>query len=360
MNDLKWAQFHTNQLIDGLTYDDVLLIPQFSDIESRSQVSLGVHLTKDVELGIPIIPANMKTVTGYEMAKEMYILGGMAIVHRFQSIEEQLDIAVKLQDHFLVFKPNVMNRVGFSIGVKNEDYVNLPRLIEAGVKILCIDVAHGDSEMCMDMTCTIAAKYPEVFLISGNVATYEGALRLFESGADMVKVGIGPGSLCTTRIETGNGVPQLSAIMMASLAKEKYIEETGKKVFIMADGGIKNSGDCVKALCYADTVMAGNLFAGSEETPGRVISIDGKLFKEYVGSSTYKNSHVEGVKATVSLKGHTKDIMQKLNEGIKSGCSYQGVVSLGELKKKFRMMKMSGAGLRESYPHDVNVNKEKL
>lgn len=351
----KMAAANSAKIAEGLTYDDVLLIPQYSEIESRAKIDLGVSLSKGIETTIPIVPANMKTVTAYDMAEQVFKLGGMAIVHRFMSIEDQLDLVTTLQNRNIKSSRLVMNHVGLSIGVKAEDYENLPRIIEAGVKILCIDIAHGDSKMCVDMTKHIAQKYPDVFLISGNVATYGGTIRLLEAGADMVKVGIGPGSLCTTRIETGNGVPQLSAVMFASYARAEFEHKTGKKVFIMADGGIKNAGDCVKALCYADMVMAGNLFAGSEETPGQVISIDGRLYKEYVGSSTHKGSHIEGVAAIVPLKGHTKDIMQKLNEGIRSGCSYQGSNNLKELKEKHHMMRMTGASLRESHPHDVHI-----
>lgn len=345
----KLAAANSSKMIEGLTYDDVLLIPQYSEIESRSHVDLSVNLSKGLKARLPIVPANMKTVTGFQMAIDIFEQGGLAILHRFMPFEEQLEFAEKYT------RSNLMNHLGFSVGVKLEDYENLPKLIEAGVKIICIDIAHGDSKMCVDMTKYISTTYPNVFLISGNVATYGGTMRLLEAGADMVKVGIGPGSLCTTRVETGNGVPQLSAIMFANCAKAEFEYKTKKKVFLMADGGIKNAGDCVKALCFADMVMAGNLFAGSEETPGRVISVDGKLFKDYVGSSTHKSNHVEGVAALVPLKGHARDIMQSLNEGIRSGCSYQGSTNLTELKQKHQMMRMTGASLRESHPHDVHI-----
>lgn len=348
----KLAAAKSSEITEGLTYDDVLLVPQYSEIESRSKVDLSVSVTKNKNFKIPVVPANMQTVTGLEMAKELYKLGGLAIVHRFMSVEEQIGIPLLLENEF---GRMVWNHIALSIGVKESDKEIVDHFVKAGVEILCIDIAHGDSKMCVDMTKYIASKYPEVFLISGNVATYSGALRLLQAGADMVKVGIGPGSLCTTRIETGNGVPQLTAVMHAAIARAEFEYKTKRKAFIMADGGIKNAGDCVKALCYADMVMAGNIFAGSEETPGRVISVDGKLYKDYVGSSTHKGNHVEGVAALVPLKGHTKDIMQKLNEGIRSGCSYQGSANLSELKEKHQMMRMTGASLRESHPHDVHI-----
>jgi IMP dehydrogenase len=335
-------------LVEGLTYDDVLLIPQYSEIESRSQIDVSVNLSKGIKLEIPVVPANMKTITEYDMAVELFKLKGMSIVHRFMPIEEQISFILKFKN----YDPNRLNYVGFSIGVKEEDYKNLPRMIEAGAKIICIDVAHGDSKMCESMTKHISVNYPDIFIISGNVATYEGAFRLFDAGADMVKVGIGPGSLCTTRIETGNGVPQLTALMDVYRAKIAFENRRAlKPVFIMADGGIKNAGDCVKALCYADLVMAGNIFAGSEECPGKVFIVDGKLSKDYVGSSTYKSSHIEGVTAFVPLKGHVKDIIQKLIEGIKSGCSYQGSGDLFELKNNPKFIRITNNGLRESHPH---------
>lgn len=354
--DFEHQLYHRNSVIkqtfpEGLTYDDVLLIPQYSEIESRSSIDLKVSLSKGIEISNPIVPANMKTITGYEMALNISNMGGMAIVHRFMPIQDQLDIFTRLKNQ----NKDVAQHVGFSVGVKKDDFKHVDMFVEAGVKILCVDVAHGDSKMCAEMTEYISTKYPHVFLISGNTATYLAAMRLWEAGADMVKVGIGPGSLCTTRIETGNGMPQLTAVMHAAGAREEFIKTHNKKVFIMADGGIKNAGDCVKALCFSDVVMAGNLFAGSEETPGRVISIDGRLYKDYVGSSTHKGTHVEGVAAIVPLKGFTKDIMRRLCEGIRSGCSYQGVSNLTDLKKNYQMIRMTGAGLRESHPHDVNI-----
>jgi len=344
-----------SNLMEGLTYDDVLLVPQYSEVESRSTVDLSVKLEKKgfgVTLANPIVPANMKTVTGYEMAKEIYKMGGLAIAHRFMPVEEQLQVLTQLEKEF---GRMVWVHVGLSVGVKETDKEIVDYFVQNGVEIICIDVAHGDSKMCVDMTKYISTKYPEVFLISGNVATSMGTKRLLEAGADMVKVGIGPGSLCTTRIETGNGVPQLTALMLAHSAVEEFEYETGKRRLIMADGGIKNAGDCVKALCFADMVMVGNLFAGSEETPGGVTLINGKFYKDYVGSSTHKGTHIEGVSAHVPLKGHAKDIMQKLNEGIKSGCSYQGANNLTELKNKYMFMRITNASLRESHPHDVNV-----
>jgi IMP dehydrogenase len=213
------------------------------------------------------------------------------------------------------------------------------------------------------MISWIKSKHPDMFVIAGNVATGEGARRLWTAGADVVKVGVGPGSLCTTRIETGNGVPQLTALMDVSevqrqlneLERTKYPNEK-KRVFpFIADGGIKSAGDIVKALCFADMVMVGNMFAGCEEAPGDRIIIDRVSYKKYVGSSTHKTNHIEGVAALVPYKGAVSEILTKLREGLVSGCSYQGAHNLEELKDNPVFIRITNAGLKESHPHDVII-----
>ncbi len=344
---------------EGLTFDDVLLVPGYSDIVSRSHVDLSVTLPKGFVVSHPVIPANMKTITGYGMADFIYLSGGLAILHRFMPFDEQLEIAktLKGKEEGRVWIEDLrapLDHIGFSIGVKKEDIERADRLVDAGVRILCIDVAHGDSESCVEMCKQISSKHPDVLLIAGNIATDSGALRLWEAGADMVKVGVGPGSLCTTRIETGNGVPQLSALIDVSRAAEARRRQYPDRHFgIIADGGIKSAGDIVKALCFADMVMAGNVFAGTNETPGRIRSMNGQMYKEYVGSSTHKTNHIEGVEALVPQKGPAEDVLTKLLEGVSSGCSYQGVHNLVELKENPQFIKITGAGLRESHPHDV-------
>jgi IMP dehydrogenase len=343
---------------EGLTFDDVLLVPAHSDVKSR---------TTDIDISVkwggahfahPIIPANMKTVTGNEMAVQIIKSGGLAILHRFMDEKEQLQIANKIfddhgNDHFAV-----------SIGVKTSDREMVGRFRDAGVRTVCIDIAHGDSSLCTDMVSWIKSKYPDMFIIAGNVATGEGARRLWLAGADVVKVGVGPGSLCTTRIETGNGVPQLTAIMdVAEVQKQlnelersrRYPGEKVRTYPFISDGGIKSAGDIVKALCFADMVMIGNLFAGCEEAPGKRLVIDGMSYKEYVGSSTHKANHIEGVAALVPYKGTYMDILTKLTEGLRSGCSYQGSHNLTELKDNPTFIRITNAGLKESHPHDVII-----
>lgn len=357
------------QIKDGITFDDVLLVPQYSEIETRSSVDLSVFIFKLANNLVqhPIIPSNMKTIIGYDMARTIFLNKGLGILHRFMSLEEQIGIVQKLAAEFGKI---VWSHIGFSVGVKKEDYKCVDTLAEAGAKIICIDVAHGHSSLCFGMCDYINITYPDIVLIAGNVATGKGAYDLWEAGADIVKVGIGGGSLCTTRIETGNGVPQLTSLMEAAEAKKAFMAASRSSKnngdsfsakhrtyhpLIMSDGGVKNAGDIVKALCFADLVMVGNMFAGCEETPGEVLSIEGRTYKEYVGSSTHKANHIEGVCALVQTKGSFKTVLTKMLEGICSGCSYQGASNLDELKESPSFVRMTTSGLRESHPHDVIV-----
>lgn len=341
---------------EGLTFDDVLLVPQHSTIGSRADVDISVKWGSLI-YDHPIIPANMKTVTGGTMAARIADSNGLAILHRFMSLEEQLKTSIDL------IKTYNAKNIGVSIGVKPNDKEAVARFAGAGVKILCIDIAHGDSNQCADMVSWIKENHRELFVIAGNVATGEGAIRLWKAGANVVKVGVGPGSLCTTRVETGNGVPQLTALMDVAEARERIItfyrakDELGtrRQFPFISDGGIKNAGDVVKALCFADMVMIGNMFAGCEETPGHVINIDGRPYKEYVGSSTHKTNHIEGVAAIVPYKGTVDNVMTKILEGLRSGCSYQGASNLTELKDNPIFIRITNAGLKESHPHDVIV-----
>lgn len=327
----------------GYCFDDVLLVPKYSRVPSRSKVDTSVDLGKGIALRIPIVSANMKNVTESIMAKTITALGGLAILHRFCSLDEQINMLLQ----------NDPKHTAVSIGVQAQDKENAEFLIANGAKIICIDVAHGDHDNCAAMTRYIAETYPDVLLIAGNVATAAGAKTLYNAGANVIKVGIGPGSLCTTRIETGNGVPQLTAI--ADVAE--WRNTNGFDCKIIADGGIKSAGDIVKSLCFADAVMLGSLLAGTDEAPGKTITLDGESYKEYAGSSTFKANHVEGISALVKTKGSVKPIIERLIEGLKSGCSYQGANSLRELKINPEFVSISNAGLQESHPHSVTIRK---
>ena len=333
---------------EALSFDDVMLVPSYSTLESRSNVDVSVNANiknKSFTWNHPIIPANMLTVSGRDLVIENCRSGGLSILNRFISLEDQLSISEDMINYH-----EAKDRFGISVGIKQEDKDNISKFFDLGVRIFCIDIAHGDSKMCVDMTDFIKNKYPQSLVIAGNVATKAGAVKLWSSGADIVKIGIGGGSLCTTRIETGNGVPQLTAIMDIADAKTNFTNK-----YFISDGGLKSSGDICKALCFADMVMVGNLFAGCEETPGNQINIDGRTYKEYAGSSTHKTNHIEGVVAMVPYKGKFNNILTKLLEGLKSGLSYQGVNNLTELKQYPEFVKITSAGLRESHPHDVWV-----
>lgn len=357
------------QVKTGYTFDDLLLVPKYSEVSSRQKVDISVNLGKDVLLHMPLVSANMKSVTEVEMAKKMILLGGLALFHRFGSDDSQIKFFKESASSY-VGERIASNHVGCSVGIQESDKLLTDKLIAIGCKIICVDVAHGDHIGCNQMTSWIAKKYPEVLIISGNVASKSGALRLYNSGAHVIKVGIGGGSLCTTRIETGNGVPQLTALEEVYEASKVYEEKVltdenydyspyrssvfnGERKFkIIADGGIRRAGDIVKALCFADTVMLGNLLAGTDETPGWADQgTNGKKFKEYAGSSTHKSNHVEGVIAKVPCKGPVTPIINKLLEGLRSGCSYQGADNLEELKISPEFVSITNAGLKESHPH---------
>jgi IMP dehydrogenase len=342
----------------GYTFDDVLLVPQFSRIASRKDIDLSVDLGKGVKLSVPIVSANMKNVTGQHMAFAIDSLGGLALLHRFHNDNrDYLNLYLNTITKASYCNMKYRGNIGISVGVNDEtkDILNLffsadsPKSkVCTTPRIVCIDIAHGDSSACARMTEYIAKKYPETLLIAGNVATGRAAKRLVNAGADVIKVGIGPGSICSTRIETGNGVPQLTAL------DDVYSKINGKAK-IIADGGIKSAGDCVKALCFSNCVMLGNLLAGTDEAPGDTITIDGLKYKQYAGSSTHKANHVEGVVGIVPYKGPVANVIQKLTEGIRSGLSYQGVDHLADLREAPEFVSISNAGLIESRSHDVIV-----
>lgn len=332
------------------TFDDVLLVPKYSDITSRSNVDLSVDLGNNVKLTIPLISANMATISETVMVNTISKLGGLGLLHRFCPIEKQVQM----------FKDATVDtsNVGCSIGVKEYDKDNVAKLVDAGCKIICIDVAHGDSKLCNDMTEYVAKKYPQVLLISGNVCTGSGAKRLYNSGANVIKVNIGAGSLCTTRIETGNGMAQLTALEEV-FNVAKYGDSYKRPFKIISDGACRYTGDLVKSLVYSDAVMTGNLLSATRETPGEIVEKDGKKYKIYAGSSTHKLNNIEGVVALQPYKEKSvTEIVEKLMEGLRSGCSYQGASNLEELKEDPIFVEITNSGLKESHPHALSSAEE--
>ena len=348
--------FTANDILErsrGLTFDDVLLMPRHSEMNSRRAPQLDSRVTKNFALKTPIISANMDTVTEAAMAIKMAELGGLGILHRFMTAEEQVK-QVKLMCEKI--KPLGLP-VAASIGVKEDGMKRADLLVAAGADILTIDIAHGDSVMMFETLDYVKKKYPHVDVIAGNTAMPEGVRGLIEHGADAVKVGIGPGSMCTTRIITGCGVPQLTAVAMCVLEAKKY------DIPVIADGGIKTSGDMVKAFgAGAETVMLGSMLSGCLETPGEIEG--GK--KRYRGMAS-KDAQVswrgelptgmaaEGEARWVSCKGSVENIIHEMCGGIRSGMTYLNANTIADLHKNARYMEMTASGMMESKPHGLNL-----
>lgn len=342
----------------ALTFDDVTLVPQFSDIKSRKDGSSNIStaLFSDLFLDHPIISANMDTVTGFDMAKEMYRLGGLGIVHRFQSNKSIIDTVGELNEDF----PFI-----YCMGIGKEAKDRLDELMNGDIGIpegILIDVAHGHSRGVKDTIDYIKEQYCICKIIAGNVCTPEAVSDLYSWGVDCIKIGVSPGSLCSTRRVTGNGVPQFSAILECAEQRDKLWLNKGKRITLIADGGIRHSGDCVKALAAgADAVMIGNLFASTDEASGEEIIIDGVKKKKYQGMASAEAqldwkgyiSVVEGESCLMNCKGPVEKIYGQLVDGILSGMSYQGAHNLQELRENARFRVQSPAGTLEGLPHGL-------
>lgn len=344
---------------DGITFDDVLLIPQKTMVNSRSEIEIAGHITPKIKLETPIVSANMDTVTESRMAIAMAEVGGMGFIHRFLSIEDQV------AEVSLVKKLKL--RVGAAIGVKDDYLARAEALIKAKVDVLLIDVAHGHSNQLLKVLKKIKTTYPKIEVIAGNIATAEAAEELIKNGADALKVGIGPGSLCTTRIVTGAGVPQITAIMECLKAAEKTHTP------IIADGGIRYSGDIVKALAAgASTVMIGSMLAACDESPALMVKKGDKQYKLTRGMASIaanldrmkKDGHIkkdleeyaqEGVEGMVPYRGSVISLIKKMASGVRSGFSYCGSKNLTELWMNSKFVKISYSGLIESHPHDIEM-----
>ena len=480
-----------NRIIDGLTFDDVLLVPKRTGVRSRKEIHTKTRLSRRIELKTPFISAPMDTVTEHAMAIAMARAGGIGIIHRFMSIEQQVEevLKVKRSESILIDQPynlsgneslkdakrlmarhgvsglliidkrgvlegiltardilfehdpekpvremmtpikdmvtatpdttlkeagrilhqhkleklplvdregkltglitsrDILNleqypntskdekgrlMVGAAIGVKSDYLERAKSLHQAGADVLVLDIAHAHSDVALEVIRAVKESIPLVELIAGNVATADGTADLIKAGADAVKVGIGSGSICITRIVTGAGVPQLTAIMdCAKVADEANVP-------IIADGGIRNSGDVTKAIAAgASTVMVGSLLAGTEESPGITVMREGRKYKLVRGMASVAASFdrtvreqdqneaesagalldyvPEGVEAFVPFKGNASDLINQLLGGLRSGLSYCGVTEISQLRGKGEFVKMSPAGLKESYPHDVEV-----
>ena len=364
----------------GLTFDDVLLIPAESHV-LPNEVKLDTKLAPNLQLHIPLISAGMDTVTEGNMAIAMAENGGLGVIHKNLSIEAQVDEVKKAKGKTV--DPNLPHPAvddqgrllaAAAVGVTSDTFERAESLLEAGADAIVIDTAHGHSAGVLRKIKEIREHFPNATLIAGNVATGEGTAALFDAGVDVVKVGIGPGSICTTRIVAGVGVPQITAIYDAASVAQKY----GKK--IIADGGIKYSGDVVKALAAGgNAVMLGSMFSGTTEAPGTIFTNEGKQFKSYRGmgsvgamsqqhgsSDRYFQGGVneanklvpEGVEALVPYKGDVSNIIYQIDGGLRAGMGYVGAGTIDELIENSQFVQITNAGLRESHPHDVQMAKE--
>lgn len=351
-------------LKEGLTFDDVLLVPAKSDILPKD-VSLKTQLTKKIWLNIPLMSASMDTVTEAKMAIAMAEQGGIGIIHKNMSIEEQAQEVrnVKEKGSDLL--------VGAAVGITDNTLERLAALVAAGVDVVTIDTAHGHSVGVVRMVTQIKEAYPDLQVIAGNVATAAATKDLIMAGADAVKVGIGPGSICTTRVVAGVGVPQITAVADCAEVAAEY------GVPIIADGGIKLSGDIVKAIAAGGYVcMLGSMLAGCEETPGEAFEFNGKKYKSYRGMGSMgamekangskdryfqesaKKLVPEGIEGQVGYKGSVTEIIFQLLGELRAGMGYCGCATIEELRTKAEFVKISAAGLRESHPHDIQITKE--
>lgn len=363
---------------EAYTFDDLLLVPSYSKVVPIDTI-LHTRLTKKITLNIPVLSAAMDTVTEDLMAIALAKLGGLGIIHKNLSIDEQALMvkAVKKADVLESDKEACLDsdghlRVGAAVGVGKDTYERVNKLYEAGVDIIAVDSAHGHSKGVIETIKQIRSLFPNLDIIGGNVVTAQAAIDLIYAGASAIKVGVGPGSICTTRVVSGVGVPQLTAINDVYQVTKQY------DIGIIADGGIKMSGDITKALAAgADCVMLGGLLAGTKETPGEIININGKDVKSYIGmgsltamkkgsSDRYFQGGIkelkklvpEGIEATVPYKGEIKDVIHQMMGGLRSGMGYCGCETILELKEKAQFVKISNAGLKESHPHDVDNIKE--
>ncbi|RIY31411.1 guanosine monophosphate reductase [Psittacicella melopsittaci] len=362
---------------EGVTFDDVLIIPRASTVLPNT-ANLQTKLTKNIDLNVPIISSAMDTVTEYELATSLALIGGVGFIHKNMSPVEQARQVGLVKNYYVdlgkypnaaVDKENKL-RVGAAVGAGDGNEERIRLLVEAGVDVILIDSSHGHSAGVVNRVKQTRKDYPDLDIIAGNIATAEAAIDLVEAGASAVKVGIGPGSICTTRIVTGCGVPQLSAIDNAVTA----IKHTG--IPVIADGGIRYSGDIVKALVAgASCVMLGSILGATEEAPGEKYEMNGKRYKSYRGmgslaamskgssdryfqSDNAKDKLVpEGVEGRVEIKGSVAYIVHQLVGGIRSAMGLSGCPTIEALNNEAEFVKVSGATLSESHVHGIMLEK---
>jgi len=349
---------------EALTFDDVTLAPNYSEV-LPSEVDTSIKLSENLKLRIPILTSAMDTVTESKMAIAIAKAGGIGVIHRNLNIKDQINEIKKVK------KQNLL--VGAAVGAGPNEHKRAEQIINEGVDLIVVDTAHGHTKKVGEIIKFIKRqKSKKITLCAGNIATAEAAKYLLNLGVDIIKVGIGPGSICTTRLVAGIGVPQLSAI----LAVRNGLKN--KKAKIISDGGIKYSGDLAKAFAAgADAVMIGSLFAGTDETPGKLITKNGKKFKSFRGMGSVgamnkgsadryfqqkqkdASKYVpEGVEGFVKYKGKVDSVIYKLVGGLKSSMGYLGAKQIKNLRDKPRFVKITKAGFYESMVHNVDQIKD--
>ncbi len=341
----------------GLTFDDVLLVPRRSTIRSRHDVSVRTQLSRNISLEIPVIAANMDTVCEWEMATTMARLGGIGILHRFMPIEAQADQVRRVKNEGDLL-------VGGAVGTDHDMFDRARAMVNAGADCLVLDIAHGHAEHSIEGVRRLKETFGDVDVIAGNVATRQGAEDLVAAGADAVKVGVGPGGVCTTRLVAGVGVPQLTAIDDCA----------GVGVPLIADGGIRTSGDMAKALAAGgDSVMIGSLLAGTQESPGEVEQGPQGLRKRIRGMASFEALEAraerhgedvddeyfeqrapEGVEGTVPYRGAASSVIFQMLAGVRSAMSYSNARDLTEFQRVSEFVRITPLGLRENTPHATN------
>tara|TARA_B100001093_G_scaffold515227_1_gene591080 strand:- start:2092 stop:3171 length:1080 start_codon:yes stop_codon:yes gene_type:complete len=350
---------------EALTFDDVLLKPRFSKV-LPSETNISLNLSNNIILKAPFLSSAMDTVTESSMAIAMAKSGGIGVIHR------NLDIKKQYLEVLKVKKKNLI--VGAAIGTNADDLIRAKFLIDHGADLIVIDTAHGHSQKVLKTLSKVKKISKKTPICVGNIATGDAAKKLYDYGANIIKVGIGPGSICTTRMVAGIGVPQITAIMEVNKALK------GKKIKIISDGGIKFSGDIAKAIAAgADAIMMGSIFAGTEESPGKKFKIKNKFYKKYrgmgsigamsAGSSNryFQKNHrdkskfvPEGVDGRVEYKGNVSKIIYQLKGGLRSSMGYIGAKKLSDIKKNAQFIKITKAGFYESMVHSVEMIEPSL
>ncbi len=350
---------------EALTFDDVLLIPQYSSI-IPADTNINVKLSDKIILTLPFMSSAMDTVTESKMAIAMAKNGGIGVIHRNFEIKKQCNEIKKVKKLKL--------QVGAAIGTSQTELIRAKNLIDSGVDLIVVDTAHGHSKNVIKMLNDIRKFSDKISICVGNIATGEAAKILYNSGADILKVGIGPGSICTTRMVAGIGVPQITALLNVKKAMSK------KKIKIISDGGIKFSGDIIKAIAAgADAIMMGSIFAGTEESPGKKFKIKNKIYKLYRGMGSigamssgsseryFQKNHKdkskfvpEGVESRVIFKGKVSKIIYQLQGGLRSSMGYIGAQTLKDVGKKSKFIKITKAGFYESMVHSVEAIKSTI